>query len=474
MKPRLSRLILLLDSCLALAPAGFAAPADTEWNTGNLGANGDFSQGPASGLPEGWTAVCPNPAIAPPFMVETGTDGHRALTAKGTGEKECFGYVAHKVHLDGGKTYRLRVQLRAEGLKDLNRHLVHGVFGSFNDGIFSYQKHGDQVFGENRFPGPAKAENAQVRLYFRFSPAGKVVWERISLQECEPLAPRPVKIACSWGGGDMAHWSRWLDKAGEKQVALALLPEMFNGKSPKAAESSDGPAATLLAQKAKQWGMYVTASYYEKRGNLVFNTAPLFDRAGRLVGTYSKTHLYEPELDDGASPGTELPVFQTDFGKLGIMICYDSWFPEVTRLLAYKGAELVVLPNAGYFMGLLPARAADNGVCIAVSSLNNPAGVWDSTGAMAGEQKPDPTRGCPSMFSGYERDEQLRMIVATVDLSRRLSPAWHGGPMHSAPADRRVRQSSIRPIEEDLAREAERWWDEGQKPDPRGGRMNDE
>lgn len=459
MKTRLKELTLLLGLTLPVGLDALGAALETDWESGNLVANADFSQGPATGLPAGWTAVSPNPAIAPEFGLEVRADGHRVLTARGSGQKECFGYVRHAVHLEGGKTYRLRVQLRAEGLEDLNRHLVHGVFGSFNDGIFGYRKHGDVVIGENRFPGPAKAEDAEVRLYFRFSPAGKVSWERVSLQESEPLGSRPVKIACSWGGGNLEHWNRWLDRAGEKHVDLALLPEMFNGKSPGAAESSDGPAVTLLAEKAKQWRMYVTASYYEKRGNLVFNTAPLFDRTGRLVGTYSKTHLYEPELDDGVSPGTELPVFDTDFGKLGMTICYDSWFPEVTRLLAYKGAELVVLPNVGYFMGILPARAADNGVCIAVSSISNPAGVWDSTGSMAGEKEPDPTRRCQSMFSGYEKDDQVRMIVATVDLSRRLSPAWHGGPMHSAPASRRVRQSSIQPIEEDIAREAKRWWE---------------
>ncbi len=468
MKTQRARLVLILGfGLVAVRAAGAVAEAD--WGTGNLLANGDFSQVSSDGLPAGWSAVDPNPALAPQFKAETSQDGRPALTATGNGHKECFGYVRHKVHFEGGKTFRFRVQLRAEGLDDLNRHLVHGVFGrffgSFNDGIFTYHKQGLEVVGEGCFPGPAKAEDAEVRFYFRFSPAGKVWWERISLQECDPIAPRPVKIACSWGRGDMAHWSQWLDKAGEKKVDLALLPEAFNGKEDaKGAESADGPAATLLAQKAKAWRMYVTGTYMEKRGNLVFNTAPLIDRNGRRVGSYSKTHPYEPELDGGDSPGIEWPVFTTDFGKLGIMICYDSWFPEVTRLLAYKGAELVVFPNAGYFLGLMPARAADNGVCLAVSSQNDIAGIWDSAGAMAGEKQPDPNRRCPSSITGYEKDDQIRMLVATVDLSRHLSPAWHGGPMRSAPGGRRVRNTSIAPIDEEIAREAKRWWEEPSKP----------
>jgi predicted amidohydrolase len=135
-----------------------------------------------------------------------------------------------------------------------------------------------------------------------------------------------------------------------------------------------GPTFQLLSQKAKQWGMYVTTSIYEKRDQLVYNTAPLYDRQGNLVATYEKNMLYEPELEAGASPGIGLKVVTTDFGKLGFMTCYDSWFPEVARLLAYKGAELVVFPSAAYDMEIMPARAVDNGIWIAASSQGTPAG----------------------------------------------------------------------------------------------------
>jgi predicted amidohydrolase len=432
--------------------------SDADWNTGNLLTNGDFSRGEPGRLPQGWKAVCPNPTIAPEFRTEIDANGHRCLTAKGDGHEECFGYVRERVHLAAGKTYRMRVQLRAEGLDDLNRHLIHGVFGEMNNGIFTYRKEGDEIIGENCFAGPAKAQNAEVRLYFRFSPSGKVWWERVSLQECAPEPARLVKIACSWGRGNLEWWSHWLDEAGKKNVDVALLPEMFNGNSPNKPEASNGPSATLLAEKARQWHMYVTGTYYEKRDGMVYNTARLFDRKGNLVGLYSKMQLYEPEEDEGVTPGTNLPVFDTDFGKLGIMICYDSWFPEVARLLAYKGAELVLLPNAGYYLGLMPARAADNGVYLAASSLNDAAGIWDASGARAGDKSPDPSRGAPSAISDYQMDEQNRIIVATVDLSSRYSPAWHGGPMHSAPGARRVRQSLIRPLEGDVAREAAQWW----------------
>jgi len=453
-------LVALVKAVLMGTRTQAHASSENDWDKGNLIANGNFAKGDIGSIPDGWESVCPNEAIAPTFKLVSTEDGKPALMAAGNGRRECFGYVRHSVNLEANKIYRLRVRLRFEGMEDLNRHLVHGVFGSFNDGIFSYRKEDGWVIGDNRFPAGDNPANCEVRFYFRFSAHGKVWWERASLQECEPIPPRLVKMACSWGTGDLAYWSNWLDRAGEKKVDIALLPEMFNGKGVKDAEPIDGTACSLLAQKARQWRMYVSGSFYEQRGDLVFNTAPLFDREGKLVGTYCKNQLYDPEEDDGATPGVGFPVFDTDFGKVGIIICYDSWFPEPTRLLAYKGAELILFPNAGYFTGLMPARAADNGVWIAVSSLNSPVGVWDSSGACAGEEEPNPTRHVVSSVRTFEKDDEQRMLVVTVDLNRRYSPHWWGGPMRSAPGGRRLRQTLIVPIEEEIAREAKRWWED--------------
>jgi predicted amidohydrolase len=439
-------------------------PSDSTvaWEEGNLLANGAFARATTGGLPEGWQAVCPNPVLAPHFQMAAAPGAAPTLLARGNGRRECFGYVRHPVQLDAGKTYRLRVWLEAEGLKDLSRHLVHGVFAEgYNDGILSYRRMAGGALGDQRFPGPQTACDAEVRLYFRFSARGRVWWRHVSLQECEPIKPRLVKVACSWGQGDLDYWSRWLDAAGSRGVDLALLPETFAGINAADAQPLDGPAATLMAAKARQWHMYVSGSIYERRGDVIYNTAPLFDRSGRLVGTYSKNMLYDPELDMGITPGTGLPVFQADFGKVGIIICYDSWFPETARLVAYKGAELVLFPNAGYYAGLMPARAADNGVWIAVSSLQGPAGVWDSSGTCAGEMSPEPTRFGPSSVLAFEKNHDLRLVTATLDLSRRYSPHYWGGPLRSAPGGRRVRQTLIQPIEAEISRQAQRWWEEG-------------
>lgn len=420
-------------------------------------------------LPQDWQAVCPNPATAPTFGLARTPDGRMALTARGNGRQECFGFLRHRVRLQAGKTYRLRVRLRTQGLVDLNHHLVHGVFApGWNDGIFAYRQSGEWVTGEARFPGPERDLEGEVRLYLRFSAEGQVWWEHVSLEECEPIPPRLARIAVSWGYNTREGWGRWLDAVGQHKADLALLPEFFHLSAPGGlnqpgvlldSEPPDGPSAALLAAKARQWGMYTCGTFIERRGDLLYNSAPLFDRKGDLLGVYSKNNVYEPELDQGVTPGIGYPVFQTDFAQVGITICYDSWFPEVYRLLAYQGAELVLLPNAGYYPHLLPARAADNGIWVAVSSANCMAGVWEPGGALAGDPAPNPTTTFTTVRA-VERNEMLRFLIATIDLGRRASPGWHGGPLRSAPGGRRNRQTLLVPVEDEVARQARRWREE--------------
>lgn len=446
-----------------------AAAGDREdWQQGNLIANGDFSKGELGGLPEGWSLVSANPVLKPSFKLAADSNGKRELMAEGNGRRECYGYVRHPVQLSSGKSYRLRVRFRFTGLEDVNRHLVHMVYArGFNDGVFRYSKQDDWVVGEGRFQGPNNAASlagGEVRLYFRYSPNGKVWWDQVSLQECEPEPPRLVKIATAWGQGDRKHWEEWIDAAGKKGADIALLPELFDGNhDPMKAEPIDGPTWEFMASKARQWKMYVSGTFYLKRSDIVYNSAPLFNRQGKLVGIYDKNMVYEPELDTGATPGIGFPVFDTDFGKVGIETCYDSWFPETTQLLADKGAELILLPSAAYYTELMHARAADNGVVIATSSLGSPVGVWDSGGNMAGEMAPDPTRSAPTTIQSMEKNQALGLLLVTVDLSKKPSPHYWGGPMRSSPGGRRVRKTWIVPLEKELAHEAQRWYEGGKR-----------
>ncbi len=106
-----------------------------------------------------------------------------------------------------------------------------------------------------------------------------------------------------------------------------------------------------IARAARNLGVHVVLPTYEKgpeRG-VVYNSAALINPQGEVVGVYRKTHLFPTERLSGggwSTPGTEAPVFDTELGTIGMIICYDGDFPELARVLAIKGAEVIVRPAA--------------------------------------------------------------------------------------------------------------------------------
>jgi predicted amidohydrolase len=158
----------------------------------------------------------------------------------------------------------------------------------------------------------------------------------------------------------------------------------------------------------------------------MFNCAVLFDREGRLLGKQRKVHPYWPEEPLGVSPGESFEVFTTDFGVVGMMICYDSWWPEAARLLALKGAEVILFPNAGYEEKILPARAIDNNVYIVAATLYSPAAIVD-------------TRGNLLAHSAVEN-----VLAAEIDLNDR--PKCHpnaGGNLNPGPGGARWARNAL-------------------------------
>ena len=119
----------------------------------------------------------------------------------------------------------------------------------------------------------------------------------------------------------------------------------------KLAEALDGPTANALAAAAKQNNAVVVGSIFEKRSNGIFhNTAIVFERDGAMAGFYRKMHIPD---DPGYyekyyfTPGdTGFTPIVTSIGKLGVLICWDQWFPESARLMALAGAEILIFPSA--------------------------------------------------------------------------------------------------------------------------------
>ena len=147
---------------------------------------------------------------------------------------------------------------------------------------------------------------------------------------------------------NLAKARRLLDIAGRRGSDIVCLPELFNTKRTanlRAAEPiPSGITSRTLGASARKWKMYVVGCYYEKRGDKIYNAVAVFDRDGEHVGTYHKVHL-PPEERHHVSPGNTVPVFQTDFGKIGALVCIDIHFPEAARCLALQGAEIIFCPT---------------------------------------------------------------------------------------------------------------------------------
>jgi len=125
-----------------------------------------------------------------------------------------------------------------------------------------------------------------------------------------------------------------------------------------------------MQDKAKEHGIYLSFSYKEKSSEgYYYNTAILIDRCGKIAAKYHKSHLTMNEKIMGMKPGNEVVVVDTDFGKVGIAICWDLFFPCFTKLLADKGAEIIINPSAGYHYDMNRIRAKDNGVYIVTAGM---------------------------------------------------------------------------------------------------------
>ncbi len=220
-----------------------------------------------------------------------------------------------------------------------------------------------------------------------------------------------------------------LQEAAAQGADIACLPEVFHVRGISASGTDDrwyepapgGETFQRMAAAAKAHGMYVVAPILGLEDGLRRNVAMVIDRNGNFIGGYHKVHLTVTEIEDwGITAGDSWPVFDLDFGKIGITICYDVFFPEGFRILALKGADIIFHPTMYSMYGevgweaVIQSRAIDN--CVYVCPVNY--GFTDHEPWMPGMCLNRSSVIGPDGIALADRGRYWGVAVAELDLDR--------------------------------------------------------
>jgi len=290
---------------------------------------------------------------------------------------------------------------------------------------------------------PEDADSARLSLEVKWLRGGLVLWKSVSMQPAPVPEPRKVKVGTvylrprnSTPEKNLKLWCEQIDAAGKLGLDIVCLGEAITSVGTQAtikdyAEPIPGPASGVLTEAAKRNKIWVVAGLTELDGDVVYNTAVLLNRSGEIVGKYRKVHLPREEWKQGVRPGNDYPVFETDFGKVAIQICYDWFFPEAAEIFALQGAEIIFAPTWGNTLpdedgrvdgeSTFRVRARDNGVYMVPSVYDGNSMVIDPMGRILASNK-----GKDGVF------------WAEIDLNKRELLDWVGhwrsiGPRHRMP-----------------------------------------
>jgi len=245
----------------------------------------------------------------------------------------------------------------------------------------------------------------------------------------DPRLQQLMEIVDRLQAQSQQHYGRGLD--------LVVLPETsITGEARSTGTVMDwaypleGPVQETFARKASQHHCYIVAPLFlleDRATKLCSNAAVLFGRQGEVVGIYRKVHpvvdLKTGVMEQGVAAGKEVPVFNCDFGKLGIQICFDINFQYTWKELARKGAEIVAWPTQSPQTTTPACRAMDNDYYIVSSTWRNNASIFDPTGKIISQVRWTPAMG--SVESVGEKPLTDNILVQEIDLSYGIL-GWSG------------------------------------------------
>ena len=343
-------------------------------------------------------------------------DGKQTLTIESAHRKGAAGAWTKQFPVNGGSFYRFTASRRTNRIESPRRSTLAKITWHDDKGRLvrsvsddwarpEYPRDGAASDGWTSVTGiyrvPQDATSALVELHLRWTVNGEVQWRDVALVETEEPKPRLVRLAAvhfrpqgqKSAQANLELFGQQIEKAAAKDADLVCLGEAVTKVGTKsnyveAAEPIPGPSTKYLGSLAKKHDLYIVAGLLERSGKVVYNTAVLVGPHGNLVGKYRKVCLPREEIEGGVSPGTEYPVFNTRFGRLGLMVCWDVQFPEVARNLSVNGAEVIAMPIWGGNATLASARAIENQVFLVSSTYTDAesggmkSGIWDREGKL--------------------------------------------------------------------------------------------
>jgi len=367
--------------------------------------------------PDGWQGVAAREEIRPAFAFDPsgGPDGKGCLVITSDAREGLDGHWTKTVPIQGGRHYRFAALRRTENVptprrnvlarilwqNDQGRQVLHDDPGalSYRDGPLPVAEpeyptdKGPDAAGwtevSDTYLAPLKATRAVIELHLRWAPGARVEWSRISLDEVPAPQLRMVRLATvhfrpsgqKTAADNCRLFAPFVAEAARHKADLLVLPETIticgNGLGfAEAAEPIPGPSTDYFAALAREHNLHLVVGLLERDRHLIFNVAVLIGPDGQILGKYRKVTLPRTEIEGGVAPGRDYPVFNTRFGKVGMMICYDGFFPEVARQLSVNGAEVIAFPVWGCNALLAAARACENHVYIVSSTYTDVATRW--------------------------------------------------------------------------------------------------
>ena len=391
----------------------------------------------------GWKFESQRASIAPASKIDNKTtfEGKPTLSLKGEGKAHAAGYWFKVVSAEPAAFYQFRTFFKSANVDEPNRSILARViwmnssnevvgFREYPATVLGKEKNGWQII-EQVYKVPEDAKKAKLELHYRWDADGSVNFGETTFEKTSKPEQRIVKLATihhrprnsKSSEENLATFSKLVDQAGAQNADIVCLPEGVTIVGTQhdyvsASEPVPGPTTKFLGEVARKNNLYIVAGLLEKDGDVVYNTAVLIDRKGNFAGKYRKTSLPREEIDGGITPGDSFPVFDTDFGRIGMMICWDVTFPEPARALAQQGAEIIFLPIWGGDIKLTMARAIENQVYVVSSTYDMISAVFDLEGNVLEEAK-----------------DNNPVVVVDVDLNQQKLWPWLGDLKNRIPRE---------------------------------------